>query len=394
MKKNLLLVASVIPLIAIVIISLHADADKNTDIEQKAIWQDPNNVVLIWETAENCTYKILRSSEQDGVYEYIGSSDHGSFRDDTAVHPNPYFYKIEITDTARHRTSLTEPVEAIVSPEDVSSVSVIMYHNFITEEDIKNGIEFEEYSISPDSFEEDLIWLRDNGYVTITSDDLLRHLEEKTPLPQKAVIISIDDGTWGVYTNAWPLLKKYHMKADFNVIGALIDSTWEALDAGGTRAGDPAPYCTWEELVDMEESGEINICSHTYGLHVYDRNGRIGMSMKDGESAEDFAAAVREDHELVLQCIEGWTGNAPETVAYPYSKRSDEGDRIVLDNTGYKVLMAGKDARGTIGNYFVTGCDISDQFMLMSRPCRMDGTPIGDYLNQIIEVDSANGVNG
>ena len=80
-----------------------------------------------------------------------------------------------------------------------------------------------------------------------------------------------------------------------------------------------------------------------------------------------------------------------ETVAYPYSKRSPLGDRIVLENTGYKILMAGDGARGTAGNYFVRGCDFSNQLTLMSRPCRMNGTPIGVYLQRISERDFANG---
>ena len=55
--------------------------------------------------------------------------------------------------------------------------------------------------------------------------------------------------------------------------------------------------------------------------------------------------------------------------------------------------MAGEGARGTAGNYFVKNCDISNQFMLMSRPSRMDGTPIGSYLERIISKDSKNGIN-
>ena len=117
------------------------------------------------------------------------------------------------------------------------------------------------------------------------------------------------------------------------------------------------------------------------------------MDMMDGESAEDFATVVKNDYNLAVKYIEGWTGKMPETVAYPYSKRSVEGDAIVLENTGYKILMAGEGARGTAGNYFVRGCDFSNQFMLISRPCRMDGTPISTYLQRIITKDSKNGVN-
>ena len=101
-------------------------------------------------------------------------------------------------------------------------VSVIMYHNFVTEADVKSGVEFDEYSVNPQDFEQDLIWLRDNGYTTITSDDLLRHLEGKKSLPHKAVIISIDDGSWGVYTNAYPLLKKYNIINNLYIFNEML----------------------------------------------------------------------------------------------------------------------------------------------------------------------------
>lgn len=110
--------------------------------------------------------------------------------------------------------------------------------------------------------------------------------------------------------------------------------------------------------------------------------------------SEPFAAVVKADYDLAVKCMDGWMGKKPKTVAYPYSKRSVESDRIVLENTGYRVLMAGEGARGTAGNYFVRECDASNQLMLMSRPCRMDGTPISVYLERIAEKDSGNGVNG
>jgi hypothetical protein len=115
------------------------------------------------------------------------------------------------------------------------------------------------------------------------------------------------------------------------------------------------------------------------------------MSMMENESPESFAEAVTKDYKLAVSCIEGWTGMMTDTVAYPYSKRSDLGDQIVLANTGYKILMAGDGARGTAGNYFVRGCDFSQQLTLMSRPCRMNGTPISVYLERIQQKDKLYG---
>ena len=369
-----------------------SDISMETTVAGKAIWQDPNNIVVIWETEQNCKYKVLRSSSRDGEYSYVGESQVGSYRDNTVKYPENYFYKIERTNYLSKQVELSEPIGTVVDSEALSSVSVIMYHNFVSEEDVKNGIEYEEYSISPEDFEEDLIWLKNNGYITITSDELLEFLEKKEALPSKAVVISIDDGSWGVYKHAWPLLKKHGMKADLNVIGAQIDATWETLNSGKTRDGEAAPFCTWEELAEMQKSGVINICSHTYGLHVYNRNERIGMNLMENETEEEFTTVVKEDYNLSVKCIRGWVGKAPKTVAYPYSKRCIESDNIILSNTGYEILMAGEGARGTVGNYFVTDCDISNQLMLISRPCRMDGTPISVYLERIEREDN-NGIN-
>jgi peptidoglycan/xylan/chitin deacetylase (PgdA/CDA1 family) len=369
------------------------DTSPEEEMDPKAIWQDPNNVVLLWSSSINYEYRIYRSNNSKKDFEYIGKSITGSYRDATAKYPNEYYYKIKAKNLKTQQVVEFDPICAVVTPDAVDSVSVIMYHNFVSEEDVKNGIEFEEYSISPYDFEQDLIWLKENGYVTITSAELLYFLENKEPIPKKAVILSIDDGSWGVYTNAWPLLKKYGMKADFNVIGDQIDATWELLHAGGSRENNPAPFCTWEELIEMQKSGEINICSHTYGLHKYNKKKRVGMSMMENESPVEFAQVVKKDYNLALSCIEGWLGTMTDTVAYPYSKRSAIGDQIVLENTGYKILMAGEGARGTAGNYFVRGCDFSNQFTLMSRPCRMNGTPISVYLERIQKKDASNGVN-
>lgn len=356
-------------------------------------WQDPENTVLSWNHLGGYTYEIYRADSPDGSYSQIGTSACGSYRDDTAVHPHEYYYKILPVDAAGRKGTFSAPMQAGTNPQPIDSVSVIMYHDFITEKDQKNGVVFGEYALSPADFEEDLKYLKNNGYTTITSDDLAEYLHGNKPLPAKAVILSIDDGTHGVYTNAWPLLKKYDMKADFNLIGENIDATWENLYSGGSRDEEEAPYCTWEELIEMHKSGHINLCSHTYGLHRYNLDGRIGASMMDGESEADFAAAVQADFKKVSSSLTGWTDVVPRTMAYPYSKRSAEGDRIILENTTFEILMAGQGARGTEGNYFVRGTDFDAQLTLMSRPCRMDGTPISVYLDRIVEKDSQNGVN-
>ena len=358
-----------------------------------ATWQDPNNVVLIWTAQEGYRYRIYRSDTQNGDYQLIGTSSSGSYRDDEAAWPRASYYRVLPILPDGTEGSLSEPIQAGTNPRKLSKVTTLMYHNFISDEDILDGVLFEEYSLKPADFEADLQYFRSNGYTTVTSADLLDYINGKKPLPAKALILSIDDGTLGVYTNGWPLLKKYRMKADFNVIGEQIDAAWQLIYDGGSREGQSAPYCQWNELIRMEESGEINLCSHTYGLHRYNRDGRIGASMMDGERLSDYIFVIRNDYDLTVSCIGGWTGKNPTTMAYPYSRRSSETDRAILENTGYEILMAGENARGTASNYFVDGASAESQYRLISRPCRMEGHPASEYLEAVDQRDQANGVN-
>ena len=358
-----------------------------------ATWQDPSNVMLIWPVKTGYTYDIYRADTQDGNYEWIGQTMGGSYRDDQAQWPQAAYYTVEPVAPDGTRETRSAPIMAGTNPQELSKVTVIMYHNFITEEDEAEGVVFEEYSLRPADFEQDLQYLRRHGYTTITSDDVIDYINGQKPLPAKAVILSIDDGTEGVYKNAWPLLRVYRAKADFNLIGENIDEAWYLVDDGGTRVGQSAPYCVWEELIEMEQSGEINLCSHTYGLHRYNNDGRTGANLKDGETDEEYAAVIREDYDLSVSCIGGWTGNNPTTMAYPYSRRSDRSDALILENTGYELLMGGEVARGTASNYFVNGADAESQLRIMSRPCRMEGHPIQEYLQAVDEQDRGNGVN-
>ena len=346
--------------------------------------------VIIWDNVDGNTYKIYRAKSENGDYECIGTSSAGSYIDTNASYPSDFFYKVETIQNGSDVGILSEPMKEGTNLQKVYNVSVIIYHNFVSEEDIENGVEFGEYAISPEDFEEDLKYLKNNGYTTITSNDLIDFINGNKPLPVKAVIISIDDGSYGVYKNAWPLLKKYKMKADFNIIVENIDLTWENVNSGGSRVGEAEPYCVWEELIEMSNSGVINLCSHTYGLHKYRE--RRGLEKLENETEEEYAAVIKRDMNKVLSAFEGWTGITPKTLAYPYSKRSAVTDKLLLANTTYEILMAGEYSRKTMGNYFVSGASPDGYYRLISRPCRMYGTSIKEYLDRIPQNDALDGI--
>lgn len=100
------------------------------------------------------------------------------------------------------------------------------------------------YIATPETLEKELAYLRDNGFTSITFDDLAGRLTKGTTLPAKPVIISFDDDWQSQFTYALPLLKKYGFTATFYiwvaVVGRKHRMTWDevkALDVEGMQIG-------------------------------------------------------------------------------------------------------------------------------------------------------------
>lgn len=73
------------------------------------------------------------------------------------------------------------------------------------------------------NFEEQLLYIKKN-YSIISFDDLRRFLYENIELPEKPLLITLDDGDMSVYDNALPIFKKYNIPAILFVITDLINT--------------------------------------------------------------------------------------------------------------------------------------------------------------------------
>ena len=86
--------------------------------------------------------------------------------------------------------------------QTTKGVPVLNYHQ--VEEKDGNPL-----TLWPDQFEAQMDYLAAEGYTTITIDEMMDALENGTPLPEKPVIITFDDGYADNYEYAYPILKKY-----------------------------------------------------------------------------------------------------------------------------------------------------------------------------------------
>ena len=132
------------------------------------------------------------------------------------------------------------------------------------------------HTIEPELFEFHLLYLKKNGYKTLTIHEYSEELNSKKSGYNKSVLLTIDDARSSVWRYAFPLLKKHEMNATVFVIpGVTVESDKCRLNLFDAWKGDSSleeirnvdvndnTLCTWQEISDMYKSGFVNIESHT-----------------------------------------------------------------------------------------------------------------------------------
>ena len=128
-------------------------------------------------------------------------------------------------------------------------VPILMYH-YISIPPASADAVRRDLSVSPQAFEEQLRYLKDNGYQTISLDQLNRHLQLGESIPEKSVILTFDDGYRDNFEFAFPLLVKYGFTGAFFLVTAPIDQGNE-------------DYLTWPQVSVMSQMG-MDMEPHSY----------------------------------------------------------------------------------------------------------------------------------
>lgn len=118
-----------------------------------------------------------------------------------------------------NKSDIEKEIETSYSAEIASSIAVLNYHYIVNKDagELKECVQ--SICITDTQYEEELKYLKDNGYYTATMKDTELFLTGKINLPKKAVVITIDDG-WYVARNI-ALLEKYEMHGTLFLIGNL-----------------------------------------------------------------------------------------------------------------------------------------------------------------------------
>ena len=195
--------------------------------------------------------------------------------------------------------------EPMPTPSGVYSwtlkVPILMYH-YISEPPPGSDIYRVDLSVTPDSFRQQMAYLKENGYTPIDFYDLSTAIVAHTELPPKPIILTFDDGYTDNYEKAFPVLQEYGFKGTFFVVT-------EFIDAG--REG----YMNWEMIEEMSRAGQ-RIESHSRTHPDLTTKSRDGLIWEILGSQETLAAHI---------------GYQPRYFCYPGGTYNDETIQVLRE---------------------------------------------------------------
>jgi peptidoglycan/xylan/chitin deacetylase (PgdA/CDA1 family) len=199
-----------------------------------------------------------------------------------------------------------------LSSEGYQTIPILTYHRFGPE--CKSPL-----CVPTPIFERQMRYLKENGYSTITVEELRAFLEYRQSLPKKSVLITMDDGYRSVYSIAYPILKKYGFTAIIFIYTDFVGVSSSAI--------------TWDQLREMKANG-FTIGSHT--MFHSDLTKR-----KEGETEAEFDARVRKELFGAKEIIDKKLGQDTDILAYPFG-RYDQRAIEYTRQAGYTIAMSVK----------------------------------------------------
>lgn len=187
---------------------------------------------------------------------------------------------------------------------------VFIYHRF-------GESEYPSTNVTLAQFEAQLDFLAREGYSVWPLPKLVTHLREREPVPDKVVVITIDDAYASVFEHAYPALRKRGMP--FTV--------FVATDAIDRRLPD---YMSWDQLRELHAAG-VTIANHgtSHDHLVQRRAGESEAAWQRRIRAEVVAGQVRLQAE-----IGDGVNETPRLFAYPFGEY-DLALMKLLEQMGY-----------------------------------------------------------
>lgn len=221
-------------------------------------------------------------------------------------------------------------------------VPILLYHYVEYVKDPGDTIR-KSLNILPIVFDEEIKTLKEAGYTFLTIKDFAEVLTKDANLAKKSIILTFDDGYRDFYTDVFPILKKYQVKAVAFIVPNFLDKP-NNLTTG--------------MLKEIAQSGLVEI-----GAHTMDHTYLAGLPLK----------TVQYEIAESKKYLEKNLGIKIVSFAYPYGAFDNQAIAVVK-NAGFTSAVTTID--GTLST------NTNRFFMYRLRPGGRVGQPLLDLVSE------------
>lgn len=258
-----------------------------------------------------------------------------------------------LTPPASVETAAVTPETLVFTTVDTQEpgIAVLVYHQ------INDTKQPGETIVPTRSFEQQMRYLAANGYQIISMSELAAIIAKQKPAPEKAVVITFDDG-WSSVLSVTPTLTKMNLKASF----------WIIVDQVSTD--DDSEFLSWNQLKHLIENPIFEVESHTM-THPLNENDDL-VAWMAGTSTKHTEADAKDEIIKSKQILEQKLNTSIEYLSWPGGRYNEALIQIAKD-AGYKGSVTiddggnqAGDSMFTIKRLFVSGkCNLAQFDRLM-----------------------------
>jgi peptidoglycan/xylan/chitin deacetylase (PgdA/CDA1 family) len=202
---------------------------------------------------------------------------------------------------------------------DAQTVNILCYHRFQPRggEKIKNSTYGDIYAVDMVNFEEQMQYLKDNGYTVVPMKSLLAWLDNREKLPEKSVVLTVDDGYSSVYTKAYPVLKKFKYPFTLYLYPGFYPHAGSSLKP--------------DQVKIMHDEGLADFGCHSYTHPI--------LTKWEARNEAQYIAFLKKELIDSKGELEKKLGFGVDTLAYPFGTYSANTRPFVV-KAGYKACFS------------------------------------------------------
>ena len=274
---------------------------------------------------------------------------------------------------------------------------VLAYHSVVDESAAENQKQYFPQTISAQTLIKHFNWLKENGYNVISWQQVIDAENGKGTLPDNAVLLSFDDGYETMYNVVFPLLKAYNYPAVFAPVTGWLDTPENQKITYADKMLDRSVFATWAQVKEMEQSGLVEVASHTHNLHnginANPSGGQlpsvIAPEYKNGkyETEDAYKNRLKSDFARTVQTFVNHIGKKPRVMVWPYGQFNDVAVQIARQAGMPHYFSLGEKIVNKVGDKHIGRLLLNAETDLNTVKNYLDGIDESKQIQRVLHVD-------